>query len=81
MSINRGDVVIVQFPFASGTGMKVRPALVVQSNRNNGRLANVIVVAITTTTHRSHETTQFLIELKSARAHRNIPSIIFLNVS
>ena len=62
MTISRGDVVLVAFPFSSGVGAKVRPALVIQNDRNNQRLKNTIVVAITSTTHRSHEATQVLIE-------------------
>ncbi len=63
MSLKRGDVVIVRFPFASGTGAKVRPALVVQNDRNNARMKNVILVAITTTTFRNQEATQLFIDL------------------
>ena len=63
MTLKRGDVVIVAFPFSSGTGAKSRPALVVQCDRNNRRLTNVILAAITTTTHRSGEPTQLLIEV------------------
>ena len=51
MTLKRGDVVIVHYPFSSGTGTKLRPALVVQCDRNNRRLTNVILTAITTTTH------------------------------
>lgn len=63
MTVHRGDVVLIQFPFASGAAAKLRPALVVQGDRNNARLTNTLVAAITTTTHRSGEPTQFLIEL------------------
>lgn len=63
--INRADVVLVRFPFASGTAAKIRPALVIQNDRNNARLNNVIVVAITTTTQRSSEPSQLLIEVTS----------------
>jgi mRNA-degrading endonuclease toxin of MazEF toxin-antitoxin module len=48
-------VLLVHFPFTSASGVKVRPALVVQNDRNNHRLTNVIVAAVTTTTHRSGE--------------------------
>jgi mRNA interferase MazF len=63
MSVKRGDVAIVRFPFASGTEAKVRPALVVQNDHNNSRMTNIILVAITTTTHRSQEPTQLLLEV------------------
>jgi mRNA interferase MazF len=62
MNVQRGDVVLVAFPFSSGLGSKRRPALVVQHDLNNRRMANTIVAAITTTTHRSHEPTQLLID-------------------
>lgn len=62
MKPQRGDILLVRFPFSTGTGAKVRPALVVQTDRNNVRLTNVIVVAITTTTHRSNQPTQLLVQ-------------------
>jgi len=63
VNLQRGDIVTVTFPFSSGKGAKLRPALVIQSDHNNSRLSNVIVAAITTTMHRSHQSTQLLIEL------------------
>ena len=42
MKVNRGDVVLVDYPFTSG-GAKVRLALVVQNDRDNARMANTIV--------------------------------------
>ena len=66
MTVHRGDVVLVNYPFASGTGSKVRPALVVQCDRNNRRLDNTIVAQITSRTRFARsEPTQFLIELNS----------------
>ena len=41
--MKRGDVVLVDFPFTSGSVSKKRPALVVQCDRNNGRLQDTIV--------------------------------------
>jgi mRNA-degrading endonuclease toxin of MazEF toxin-antitoxin module len=37
MRMNRGDVVLVDYPFTTG-GAKVRPALVVQNDRDNARM-------------------------------------------
>ncbi len=62
MTVARGDVVLVQFPFASGSGTKIRPALVVQSDRNNARMANTIIVQITTNIRRVGEPTQLLLD-------------------
>lgn len=66
MTIHRGDIVLVHYPFTSGTGAKTRPALVVQSDKNNCRLNNTIVVQITSRIHLTHsEPTQLLIQLAS----------------
>lgn len=62
MTITRGDVVLVQFPFATGRGSKLRPALVVQSDRGNARMANTIIVQITTNLRRVSEPTQLLVD-------------------
>lgn len=62
MTISRGDVVIVNAPFVTRPGGKVRPMLVVQNNRNNARMANTILAMITTNTSRSNEPTQVLID-------------------
>jgi mRNA interferase MazF len=62
MTFRRGDIVLVRFPFSSGASGKLRPALVVQNDRNNRRLANVILAAITTRTHHSGEPTQLLVD-------------------
>ena len=63
MTVQRGDVVLVDFPFTGGAGAKVRPALVVQNDRDNQRLLNTIVAQVTGMTKRSLESTQVLIEL------------------
>ena len=65
MNVSRGDVVLVDFPYPSGTGRKVRPALVIQNNRDNQRLLNTIVAQITSTTHRAIEATQVLVEVNT----------------
>ena len=63
MSVHRGDVVLLQAPFASRTGTKTRPMLVVQNDHNNARMANTILVFITTNTSRASEPTQVLIDV------------------
>lgn len=63
MNVQRGDVVLVDYPFAGRAGSKVRPALVVQNDRDNGRLLNTIVAQITSVTRRSGEPTQVLIDM------------------
>ena len=61
--MQRGDIVLNDFPFPAGTGSKLRPGLVVQNDGNNARLQNTIIAAITSTTHRSDESTQVLIDV------------------
>ncbi|MEX0704337.1 MAG: type II toxin-antitoxin system PemK/MazF family toxin [Planctomycetales bacterium] len=71
MKVQRGDVVLVNHPFASGRGSKVRPAVVVQCDRNNGRLDNTIVAQITSRTRFARsEPTQLLIEVGSPIGQR-----------
>jgi len=66
MPLSRGDVVLVQFPFSSGTSSKLRPALVVQPDHNNRRLTNVTLAPLTTTVHQQGEPTQYVIDAATA---------------
>ena len=64
MTFRRGNVVLANLPYSDQTGSKVRPALVVQCDRNNDRLDDIILVMITTVIGRATtEPTQFLIEI------------------
>lgn len=65
MSVQRGDAVIIDWPFAGGGGGKARPALVIQNDRDNVRLTNTIVAMITSRTHRSGEPTQVLVDVST----------------
>jgi mRNA interferase MazF len=65
MTLRRGDVVLLDWPFAGGTGRKYRPALVIQNDRDNQRLTNTIVAMITSLTHRAAEPTQLFIDLST----------------
>jgi mRNA interferase MazF len=69
MNVLRGDVVLLDYPYASGGGVKVRPALVVQNDRDNQRLTNTIVVQITSVTRRALEPTQLLVEVSTPEGH------------
>src|SRR5438105_395159 len=66
MPVNRGDVILAYVPNVGGSGGKVRPALIVQSNHNNARLNETIIAAITSNTWRVREPTQLLIEVATA---------------
>jgi mRNA interferase MazF len=66
MSIARGQIVLLDFPFSGGSGSKVRPALVVQNDRDNARLRNTIVAMISSRVDRGRlPATQVLIELNT----------------
>lgn len=66
MKVERGDVVLVRYPFADGIGSKVRPAVVIQCDRNNARLANTIIAQLTSRTRYARgEPTQILVEASS----------------
>jgi len=58
----RGDVVIVAFPFTDRPASKVRPALVVQNNRDNRRLRKTIVAMISGNLSHAGEPTHLLID-------------------
>lgn len=60
-TVLRGNVVIVDFaPTNPNAG--VRPALVVQNDRDNARMGNTIIAQITSNISRAHEDTQHLID-------------------
>ena len=67
MSVNRGDVVLVDAPFVTRPGSKIRPLLVVEADVNNTRMANSILAMITSNTRRSGEPTQVLIDVSTPR--------------
>lgn len=71
MNVQRGEVVLVDFPYAGGAGSKVRPALVIQNDRDNARLVNTIVAQITGTTHRALEATQVRIDLNTPEGQQS----------
>jgi len=65
MRLLRGEVVLVDWPFAGGAGAKIRPALVVQNDRDNQRLTNTIIAMITSVTRRAMGPTQLLIDIST----------------
>jgi mRNA interferase MazF len=71
MNVQRGDVVLVDYPYAAGGGTKVQPVLVIQNDRDNQRLLNTIVAQITSVTRRALEPTQLLIEIATPAGQRS----------
>ncbi len=59
----RGDVVVVEIPYYDRPGSKERPVVVVQCDRNNGRLMSTVVAGMTTNLrHVATEPTRFLVD-------------------
>src|SRR5437763_1772978 len=65
MPVKRGDVVLTFVANVGSAGGKVRPALVVQSDRNNARLNETIIAAITSNLAGVQEPTQLLINVST----------------
>jgi len=59
--MNRGDIVIVDFSLANPSA-GIRPAVVVQNDRDNGRIQNTIVAQVTSNIRRAQEETQLLLD-------------------
>jgi mRNA interferase MazF len=49
--MNRGDVVLVDWPYTDGAGSKLRPAVVVQADYLNGLIDDTVLVQITSRQH------------------------------
>src|SRR5260370_42485279 len=49
--MNRGEVVLVDWPYTDRTGSKIRPAVVVQADYLSGILDDTILVHITSAKH------------------------------
>jgi mRNA interferase MazF len=69
--MKRGDVVLLDYPYADGSGSKVRPVLIVQNDRDNQRLTNTIVALITKNVSRVHEPTQLLIDVSTPEGQQS----------
>jgi len=78
--MNRGDVILVDFPFSDRTGSKVRPALVVQADGLNARLDDTIVALITSSNRRmTGSPTHVPVDLATLEGRQTglrIPSIV-----
>jgi mRNA interferase MazF len=52
MKVQRGDVVMIDFPYSDRTGSKIRPAVVVQANALNLKIDDAVFVSITSSPRR-----------------------------
>ena len=69
MSVSRGDIVLVDYPFSDRTGSKVRPALVVQADTLNRRITDTVLAAISRSTHRA-STTQLFVDIVASEGRQ-----------
>jgi mRNA-degrading endonuclease toxin of MazEF toxin-antitoxin module len=76
MPVSRGDIVLAFVENVGAPGGKLRPALVVQSDRNNSRLNETIIAAITSNTSRVYEPHQLFIEVSTPEGGAPVCSTI-----
>ena len=66
MRVQRGEIVLIDFPYSNHTGSKMRPALVVQSDVWNQRLNTTMLAGITSNLHRRvGAPTQYFIDIET----------------
>lgn len=66
MKAQRGDIVIIDFPYSNHTGSKIRPALVVQSDVWNQQIDDTILAIITSSSRRKvGASTQYFIDVST----------------
>jgi mRNA interferase MazF len=72
MKVQRGDIVLVDFPYSNHRESKVRPALVIQSDVWNQRLDTTILASITSSHHRRvGASTQYFIDTTTAEGQQS----------
>lgn len=63
----RGDVVLVPFPFSNQTATKKRPAVVISSSLYNEKTNDVVIIAVTSKVEKSSDVGEcFIAEWESA---------------
>jgi mRNA interferase MazF len=60
---NRGDVVLVPFPFSDQTTTKKRPAVIISSNTYNDTSRDIVIMAITSQARGNIGIGEYMIEL------------------
>lgn len=71
MTLERGDLVVIDFPQGAGLPAKRRPVLVIQCDRNNRRLTNSIFAMVTSNIRAADkEPTQILIDVETPDGKR-----------
>ena len=80
MSVKRGDVVRVDWPFSDRTGSKVRPAVVVQDDAYNHLIDDTVLVLVSRTLRAPGATEAEIdpaVEARSGLRYRSVASLTF----
>jgi mRNA interferase MazF len=80
--IRRGDIVVVDFPFADTRQSKVRPALVVQNDRDNQKIRKIVIAMITGNLRRKGDASPLYIDPSDpagASSGLTFPSLVSCN--
>ncbi len=80
--IRRGDVVIVDFPFTDTGQSKVRPALIVQNDRDNQKIRTTVIAMITGNTRRKGDPSHLYVDPNAAdgaSSGLSFPSLVSCN--
>jgi len=73
MNVQRGDIVIIDFPYSDQSRSKVRPALVVQSDIWNRKLEDTILALITGSRYRRiGANTQYQIDISTPEGQKTM---------
>jgi mRNA interferase MazF len=78
----RGDVVVVDFPFTDSGASKVRPALVVQNDRDNQKIRKTVIAMITGNTRRRGDPSHLYVDPNhpdGASSGLRFPSLVSCN--
>lgn len=78
----RGDVIIVDFPFTDTGQSKVRPAVVVQNDRDNQKIRKTVIAMITGNTRRRGDPSHLYVDPNApdgASSGLSFPSLVSCN--
>ena len=70
MKLQRGDMVLARLPHASGIGGKRRPCVVIQNDEDNRKIANTVVVFITSALSRRGDKSHVFIDVATMEGTR-----------
>ncbi len=80
--MKRGDVVIVDFPFSDASRSKIRPAVVVQADAYNLRIAKTVIAMVTGNLRRRGDAAHLFIDPADpdgASSGLSFPSLVSCN--